>query len=327
MLWWTSGAPAPDFPIGSACCCNSGRFRFWRAPRGWGSRSPRHVSCARAERRLLGYASRDDLSTSRREPPAEAATDSDTDLPARPAPLWGVPRPWVRAVTRASRGGRSIFSASVHARASRQGTDAGGRRWNQRAISEGRCTLACSRCCEMAASCSVIGFSRSSSTRCKTSVTSSCRAGSELPLSVACAAVRMVSFSQSPRNLPSRFAASLAARRVSISTPRTVQVSAELVRLFSRSVLPPPSAVFVSSPSASPLVGAVSASPRSVLPTSGSVGLSGRFVFSSIPHPLGRAHSVRHMKTLAHTVQAECKTGVGQDAQRRGHSSERAALP
>src|SRR3954453_12959913 len=36
---------------------------------GRGSRSPRHVSCARAERRPLGYASRDDLSTSRREPP------------------------------------------------------------------------------------------------------------------------------------------------------------------------------------------------------------------------------------------------------------------
>src|SRR3954447_25826920 len=35
-LWWISGAPAPDFPIGSACCCRSGRFPFLAWPsRGW----------------------------------------------------------------------------------------------------------------------------------------------------------------------------------------------------------------------------------------------------------------------------------------------------
>src|SRR4051794_24804769 len=28
LVWWTSGAPAPDFPIGTPAVCSSGRFPF-----------------------------------------------------------------------------------------------------------------------------------------------------------------------------------------------------------------------------------------------------------------------------------------------------------
>ena len=52
MLWWTSGAPAPDFPIGSACCLTQRALSVSGvALTGLGSRSRRHVSCARDERR------------------------------------------------------------------------------------------------------------------------------------------------------------------------------------------------------------------------------------------------------------------------------------
>src|SRR4051812_21296050 len=32
LLWWTSGAPAPDFPIGTPAASNSGRFPFLARP-------------------------------------------------------------------------------------------------------------------------------------------------------------------------------------------------------------------------------------------------------------------------------------------------------
>src|SRR3954466_489605 len=54
-VWWTSGAPAPDFPIGSACCLPQRALSVSGvALTGLGSRSRRHVSRARDERRLLG---------------------------------------------------------------------------------------------------------------------------------------------------------------------------------------------------------------------------------------------------------------------------------
>src|SRR3954453_11092540 len=55
MMRWISGAPAPDFPIGSACCWTQRALSvFGVALTGLGSRSRRHVSYARDERQLLG---------------------------------------------------------------------------------------------------------------------------------------------------------------------------------------------------------------------------------------------------------------------------------
>ena len=54
-VWWISGAPAPDFPIGSARCWTQRALSVSGvALTGLGSRSRRHVSRARNERRLLG---------------------------------------------------------------------------------------------------------------------------------------------------------------------------------------------------------------------------------------------------------------------------------
>src|SRR4051794_32043503 len=67
-LWWISGAPAPDFPIGSACCLPQRALSVSGvALTGRGSRSPRHdllVSAAPPR-----YASRDRLYSVRREAP------------------------------------------------------------------------------------------------------------------------------------------------------------------------------------------------------------------------------------------------------------------
>src|SRR3954451_5898456 len=57
----------------------AGAFRFWRDPRGAGSKSPRHVSCARDERRPLGYAWRDDLYRT-------LGRSAPTDQPRPPGP-------------------------------------------------------------------------------------------------------------------------------------------------------------------------------------------------------------------------------------------------
>src|SRR3954462_6209876 len=90
-MWWTSGAPAPDFPIGSACCWSQRALSVSGvALTGLGSRSRRHVSCARAERRVLGYASRDHLSTSRQD--LRESTSCDSTCPIlwqRAGPDWG----------------------------------------------------------------------------------------------------------------------------------------------------------------------------------------------------------------------------------------------
>src|SRR4051812_22025694 len=86
--WWISGAPAPDFPIGSACCWTQRALSVSGGTHeGRGSRSPRHVSCARAERRPPGYAPRDDLyrtlgrrSAARAEVPALLSRATDPIL-------------------------------------------------------------------------------------------------------------------------------------------------------------------------------------------------------------------------------------------------------
>src|SRR3954451_8304068 len=92
-MWWTSGAPAPDFPIGSACCDQQRALSVSGvALTGRGSRSPRHVSSARAEWRLLGYASRDHLSTSRQDLRESTSCDSTCPILWQHAgPDWGSP--------------------------------------------------------------------------------------------------------------------------------------------------------------------------------------------------------------------------------------------
>src|SRR5690242_18232964 len=98
LSWWSSGAPAPGFPIGSACCWLQRALSVSGvALTGLGSRSRRHVSRARDERRLLGYASRDglyrrlsrgsaDASQRERHGAENIVTDDDLDFPAQYVP-------------------------------------------------------------------------------------------------------------------------------------------------------------------------------------------------------------------------------------------------